>query len=39
MFAHIPSLNPIVERANQILVQAVSVWLVQNDVHEIGVAV
>ena len=34
MFAHIPSLNPIVERANQILVQAVSVWLVQNGVYE-----
>ncbi|MCY3552959.1 MAG: acyl-CoA desaturase [Candidatus Poribacteria bacterium] len=34
MFAHIPSLNPIVERANQILIQAVSVWLVQNDVYE-----
>ena len=29
MFSHIPSLNPIVERANQILLQAVSVWLVQ----------
>ena len=39
MFTHIPSLNPIVERANQILVQAVSVWLVQNDVYETGVAV
>ena len=34
MFVHIPSLNPIVERANQILIQAVSVWLVQNDVYE-----
>ena len=29
MFAHIPSLNLIVERANQIIVQSVSVWLVQ----------
>ena len=29
MFNHIPSLNPIVERANQIIVQSVSVWLVQ----------
>ena len=34
MFAHIPSLNPIVERANQILVQAVSAWLVQNDAYK-----
>ena len=39
MFAHIPSLNPIVERANQIIVQAVSVWLVQSDACEISVAV
>ena len=39
MFAHIPSLNPIVERANQILIQAVSVWLVQNDVYETAVEV
>ena len=39
MFAHIPSLNPIVERANQIIVQAVSVWLVQSDACEIVVAV
>ena len=39
MFAHIPSLNPIVERANQILVHAVSVWLIQNDVLEAEVAV
>ncbi len=31
MFIHIPSLNPIVERANQIIVQAVSVWLLQNE--------
>ena len=29
MFNHIPSLNLIVERANQIIVQSVSVWLVQ----------
>lgn len=29
MFAHIPSINPIVERANQIIVQSVSIWLVQ----------
>ena len=39
MFAHIPSLNPIVERANQILIQAVSVWLVQNNVYETVVEV
>ena len=39
MFAHIPSLNPIVERANQIIVQAVSVWLVQSNACEIEVAV
>ena len=39
MFAHIPSLNPIVERANQILVQAVSVWLVQNHAYDAEVAV
>jgi stearoyl-CoA desaturase (delta-9 desaturase) len=39
MFAHIPSLNPIVERANQILVQAVSVWLLQSDACETAVAV
>ena len=39
MFAHIPSLNPIVERANQILIQAVSVWLVQNNVYEAAVEV
>ncbi len=39
MFAHIPSLNPIVERANQILIQAVSVWLVQNNVYETAVEV
>ena len=31
MFIHIPSLNPIVERANQIIVQAVSVWILQNE--------
>ena len=29
MFKHIPSLNPIVERANQIIVQSVSIWLAQ----------
>ena len=29
MFAHIPSLNPIVERAHQIMIQSISVWLVQ----------
>ena len=34
MFAHIPSLNPIVERANHIIVQAVSVWLLQSDMCE-----
>ena len=39
MFSHIPSLNPIVERANQILVHAVSVWLIQNDVYETGVGI
>ena len=39
MFAHIPSLNPVVERANQILVHAVSVWLIQNGVYEIEVGV
>jgi len=31
MFAHLPSLNPIVERANHIIVQAVSIWLLQSD--------
>ena len=39
MFTHIPSLNPIVDRANQILVQAVSVWFVQNGAHDTGSAV
>ena len=39
MFTHIPSLNPIVERANQIIVQAVSVWLLQNDMCETAVGV
>jgi stearoyl-CoA desaturase (delta-9 desaturase) len=29
MFAHIPSLNPVVERAHQIIIQSISVWLVQ----------
>ncbi len=32
MFTHVPSLNPIVERANQIIVQSVSIWLLQNDI-------
>lgn len=32
MFTHIPSLNPIVERTKQIIVQAVSVWFLQNDI-------
>ena len=39
MFTHIPSLNPIVERANQIIVQAVSVWLLQNDMSETAIGV
>ena len=39
MFAYIPSLNPVVERANQILLQAVSVWLIQNGVYETEVGV
>ena len=39
MFTHIPSLNPIVERANQIIVQSVSAWLLQNDLCEAAVAV
>ena len=34
MFAHLPSLNPIVERANHIIVQAVSVWLLQSDMSD-----
>ena len=29
MFAHIPSLNPIVERAHQIIIRSISVWLIQ----------
>lgn len=29
MFVHIPSLNPIVERAHQIIIQSISAWLVQ----------
>ena len=29
MFTHIPSLNPVVERAHQIIIQSISVWLVQ----------
>ena len=39
MFVHIPSLNPIVERANQIIVQAVSVWLLQNETSAAAVGV
>lgn len=39
MFAYIPSLNPIVERANQIIVHAVSAWLLQNDLCESAVGV
>ena len=39
MFIHIPSLNPIVERANQIIVQAVSVWLLQNEQSAAAVGV
>lgn len=39
MFDHIPSLNPIVERANQIIVQAVSVWLLQNEMSAAAVSV
>jgi len=29
MFSHIPSLNPVVERAHQIIIESISVWLVQ----------
>ncbi len=29
MFTHIPSLNPVVERAHQIIIHSISVWLVQ----------
>ena len=39
MFIHIPSLNPIIERANQIIVQAVSVWILQNEKSAVAVAV
>ncbi len=39
MFTHIPSINPIVERTNQIIVQAVSVWMLQNDMYETTVKV
>ena len=39
MFAHLPSLNPIVERANQIIVQAVSVWLLQSDMCQASIGV
>ena len=39
MFDHLPSLNPIVERANHIIVQAVSVWLLQSDICEASISV
>ena len=39
MFAHLPSLNPIIERANHIIVQAVSVWLLQSDMCDVSVGV
>ncbi len=39
MFTHIPSLNPIVERANHIIVQAVSVWLFQSDMCDASMGV
>ncbi|MCY3741212.1 MAG: acyl-CoA desaturase [Candidatus Poribacteria bacterium] len=39
MFTHIPSLNPIVERANHIIVQAVSVWLLQSDMCDASMGV
>ena len=39
MFTHIPSLNPIVERANHIIVQAVSVWLLQSDMCDVSIGV
>ena len=35
MFAHIPSLNPIVERAHQIMIQSISVWLVQGSQRDV----
>lgn len=37
MFDHLPSLNPIVERANHIIVQAVSVWLLQSDMCDASI--
>ena len=39
MFDHLPSLNPIIERANHIIVQAVSVWLLQSDMCDVSVGV
>ena len=39
MFDHLPSLNLIVERANHIIVQAVSVWLLQSDMCEASMGV
>ena len=39
MFIHIPSLNPVVERANQIIVQAVSAWILQNEMSAATVGV
>ena len=39
MFDHLPSLNPIVERANHIIVQAVSVWLLQSDMCDTSIRV
>ena len=39
MFDHLPSLNPIVERANHIIVQAVSVWLLQSDMCDASIRV
>lgn len=39
MFTHIPSLNPVVERANQIIVQAVSAWILQNEMSAATVGV
>ena len=39
MFDHLPSLNPIIERANHIIVQAVSVWLLQNNMCDVSVRV
>ena len=39
MFDHLPSLNPIIERANHIIVQAVSVWLLQSDMCDVSVGI